>query len=502
MANLKFEMGFSKMKAVDSSSQTASMRSTISIVLDREIVNINFAQGSSLAPTTTVLNYLRQLPNHKGVKEACAEGDCGACTVVIGELATDNKVHYTPVDSCLVFLPMLHGKQLITVENLKADSGNLHPVQAALVQTDGSQCGFCTPGIVMSLFALYKSRNSPSREDIDDALTGNLCRCTGYQSIVEAAAQACAHGTVDHLSASETAISKLLGSISRDSIVLDTGIQRYFRPATLGEAISLKHQYPDAVVLCGGTDVALRVTKNHELLSEIIDISGVGELQSITVDDVSFRIGAGVVLSVVESAVKEEFPALHRMLTVFGSWQIRNLATLGGNLGTASPIGDILPVLIAYNARVVLRSVRGEREVAVDRFLTGYRSSEREDDELVTAVIIPKAARNVYVRSYKVSKRKDLDISTISGAFRLELNDDRVIEAATLAYGGMAERAKRAEGTEKFLGGKQWDRETVSQAMRLIDNDFTPISDVRGSAESRRIMARNLLMKCWSETNQ
>jgi len=478
------------------------MRSTISFVLDGRIVNLDFAQGSGLTPTTTVLNYLRQLPTHKGVKEACAEGDCGACTVVIGDLSTDNKLHYTPVDSCLVFLPMIHGRQLITIENLKTDSGVLHPVQTALVQTDGSQCGFCTPGFVMSLFALYKNRNTPSRQEIDDALTGNLCRCTGYQSIVEAAAQACVHDNVDHFTANEPAIIQLLNSISRDSIVLDTGSQRYFRPATLGEATSLKHEHPDAVVLCGATDVALRVTKNHELLREVIDISGIRELQSITADDTSLRIGAGVVLSVVLSAVQEDFPALHHMLTVFGSWQIRNLATLGGNLGTASPIGDILPVLIAYNARVVLKSVRGEREVEVDRFLTGYRTSERKDDELITGVIIPKTGRNVSVRSYKVSKRKDLDISTVSGAFRLEFNDDRVIEAATLAYGGMAERVKRAESAEAFLKRKRWDRGTVVQAMPLIDNDFTPISDVRGSGEIRKIMARNLLMKYWSETHQ
>lgn len=478
------------------------MRSTISFVLDGRIVNLDFAQGSGLTPTTTVLNYLRQLPTHKGVKEACAEGDCGACTIVIGELSTDNKLHYTPIDSCLVFLPMIDGKQLITIENLKIDSGILHPVQAALVETDGSQCGFCTPGIVMSLFALYKNRNTPSREEIDDALTGNLCRCTGYQSIVEAANQACAHDNVDHFSANEPAIMQLLGSISHDSIDLNTGSQRYFRPATLGEATSLKHQYPDAVVLCGATDVALRVTKNHEVLSEVIDISGIGELQSITMNDVSLRIGAGVALSIVLSAAKEDFPALHHMLTVFGSWQIRNLATLGGNLGTVSPIGDILPALIAYNARVALKSVRGEREVEVDRFPTGYRTSERKDDELITAIIIPKAAQNVLVRSYKVSKRKDLDISTVSGAFRLEFNHDKVIEAATLAYGGMAECVKRAEGTEAFLRRKRWDRGTVVQAMSLIDNDFTPISDVRGSAEIRRIMARNLLMKCWSETQQ
>ncbi len=476
------------------------MRSSISFLLDDELVAIEFNAASGVSPTTTVLNYLRSLPTHKGVKEGCAEGDCGACTVVIVELDADGTLRYKAVDSCLIFLPMLHGKQLITVENLRDRTGGLHPVQSAMVEAHGSQCGFCTPGIVMSLFALYKTGNKPSREEIDDALTGNLCRCTGYRPIVEAAARACVVGTRDHFTVGEKETVGLLRSIDSESLFLDSGEQRYWRPVHLSEAITLKHQHPDAFVLCGATDVALRVTKNHEVLSEIIDVSGVPELRVIRNAAHEVFIGAGVPLSDVMLAVGRDLPALAGMLGVVGSRQIRNLATLGGNLGTGSPIGDSLPLLMAYGARVVLESVGGRREVTLDRFLKGYRITERHADELITGIIIPITPPDVHVKFYKVSRRKDLDISTVSGGFRVELSRENSVDAITLAYGGMADCVKRAQRAETFLRGKPWIRETVEKVMPLVDEGFTPISDVRGSAEFHRVAAKNLLMKFWLET--
>ncbi|MBI4548963.1 MAG: xanthine dehydrogenase small subunit [Ignavibacteriae bacterium] len=477
------------------------MQSSISFILDGKITSIDFGKAPEIKPTTTILNYLRSLPTHKGTKEGCAEGDCGACTVVVGELGLDNRINYKSVDSCLVFLPMLHGKHLITVENLKTPSHELHPVQQTMVETSGSQCGYCTPGFIMSLFSLYKNKNKPSREEIDDALTGNLCRCTGYRPIIEAAAKSCVHDRLDDFSNLEPITRNLLQSIPKESLRIHTPQQLYLRPASLGEAITLKHQHPDAILVCGATDVALRVTKQHELLKEIIDLSDVSELKQITESDAELRIGAGAFLSDIMPVVLKPFPALHDMLAVFGSQQIRNLATLGGNLDTASPIGDTLPVLIAYNARVILEGVNGRREFPVEDFITGYRTTRRKADEIITTIVLPKLDGRSWVKAYKVSKRKDLDIATLSGCFRLELDNHSAVKMITLAYGGMAERVKRATKTEQFLLGNPWNREAIENAMPLIDSDFTPISDVRGGAEFRRVAAKNLLLKFWSETN-
>ena len=476
------------------------MQTTISFILDAKIVTLDFNSASRLTPTTTVLNYLRSLPNHKGVKEGCAEGDCGACTLVIGELTADNKINYRNIDSCLLFLPMLHGKQLVTVENLQNRDGQLHAVQSAMVETGGSQCGFCTPGIVMSMFSLYKNYNIPTREQIDDAITGNLCRCTGYKPIVEAASLACVHNRIDHFTDNEPAIVELLKSIPRESIFIRTKDQEYFRPNNLKEALSLKNKYPNAIIISGSTDVALRVTKGHEVLPQLVDLSGVNELQSIHETADTLTLGAGNILTDVHQAVKENFSALHEIISVFGSQQIRNVATLGGNLGTASPISDTLPVLMAYNAIIILQSINAEHEISLDDFILGYRKTARKPDEIITAIRLPKSQNGAIIKSYKISKRKDLDISTVSAGFRLEFNDSKTVKDIKLIYGGMADCTKRATNTEQFLIGKPWNREIVEKAMQLVEHDFLPISDARGSAEFRTIAAKNLLLKFWSET--
>lgn len=480
------------------------MQNTIRFVLDNKIVDVNFAEFPELKPTTTVLNYLRWLPTHKGVKEGCAEGDCGACTVVIAEPDNDGKLVYTTIDSCLVFLPMIHGKQLITIENLATDRNReqvLHPVQQTMVETNGSQCGYCTPGIVMSLFGLYKNHNNPSREIIYDALTGNLCRCTGYQPIVEAAEKACSLRGKDHFSEYENAILTLLQEINsnHDSLGLITEKQKYFKPFTYQQALRLREENPNAIIINGSTDVALRQTKKKELLSEILDLSGVTEIKTFREEDNCFVFGAGSSLEQLRKFSENKLPALHEMLNVFGSLQIRNVATIGGNIGSASPIGDMLPLLFAHGASVKLNSSSAERIVAIEDFIQGYRKTALADNELITEVIIPVPDDESQLRAYKVSKRKDLDISTVCAAFRLKLGKETVTEIV-LAYGGMAATTKRATNTENFLAGKEWSRQNVEAAMQILTNEFAPISDARSEAQFRTTASRNLLLKFYAET--
>ncbi len=475
--------------------------STIQFLLNDKQVSINYNQVNNFSPTTTVLQYLRNLPQTKGTKEGCAEGDCGACSVVIVSLNVENKLEYKAYDSCLLFLPMLHGKQLITVEYLKSKN-ELHAVQQAMVDTDGSQCGFCTPGFIMSLFALYKNSKNPSREEIDDALTGNLCRCTGYRPIIDAAIKSCSNHRQDHISENEFEVIEQLQKINqlKETNSFFTATQKYHKPHALADALKLKFSFPQALVVSGATDVALRVTKKHELLTEIIDISGVEELKNRIEENDRIYFGAGLNLEDVRLKTENSLPALHKMLNVFGSRQIRNRGTLGGNVANASPIGDMPPVLMAHNASVILESIYGKRELKLTEFITGYRTTQLKPTEIITGIKIPKPDKNIILQSYKISKRKDLDISTVSAGFSLQLNNESIVVDIKMYYGGMAATTKEPLQTKQFLIGKKWERKTIEEAMQLIDQEFTPISDARSGAEARKIMARNLLLKFWTET--
>ncbi len=478
------------------------MNNGVTFVLDGKIVRVKFDAASGLTPTTTVLNYLRTHPGHRGVKEGCAEGDCGACTVVLGEFSADRKIVYRAVDSCLLFLPMLHGKQLITVENLKRSNGDLHPVQQAMVDLHGSQCGFCTPGIVMSMFALVHNSPHPTLEEAKVALAGNLCRCTGYRPIIDAAVRAGGGNGKDDFAVDEAHTARFLRSIPSKSISIVTKTQRYDLPTTLKECFALIRKFPKATAINGATDVALRVTKKFESLPHIIDLSRVTALKRSSGTKSKLTIGAGVTINEVRKLVRKDFLKLYEILEVFGAEQIRNVATLGGNLGTASPISDILPAMMAYKAKIVLQSSKGQREIEADKFVFGYRKTVLKPGEIITAVVLPVPVKSALIRCYKVSKRRDLDIATVSAAFRLDVDPNDTIKDAVLAFGGMADHTKRAEKTEKFLVGKSWTRQAVEQAQGLIDKDFDPISDVRGSAEFRCVVARNLLIKFWNETKQ
>ncbi|MDP2423855.1 MAG: xanthine dehydrogenase small subunit [Bacteroidales bacterium] len=470
----------------------------LKFVLDGQIVEIDFNKVGFL-PSTTVLNYLRSLHGHKGTKEGCAEGDCGACTVVLGELV-DEKIRYRSVDSCLLFLPAIHGKQLITVENLAIRNGRetlLHPVQQALVEQYGSQCGFCTPGIAMSLFALFKSDIEISRHNVIHALAGNLCRCTGYDSIYRAALQAYGNRQPDQFEEKEPETTKLLQQIHAEGISLEikTIDQIYLLPSTLTEAIEIRASNPQARIINGATDTAIRQNKTHEFLLALLDISGVDELKVIRRENNGFYIGAGLSIESFKAFSEKEMPFLLPMFDVFASWQIRNVASIGGNLATASPIGDFIPLFIALNARLELINHQGKRWVGMENFITGYRQNCLEKNELLLGIHIPYAGQGVVFKTEKVSTRRDLDISTLSIAMRLELDTHNKVQDIILAYGGMADRPKRARHVEKFMMGKTWSKGNIQEARALIENDFTPISDARSGSEYRMAAAKNLLLK-------
>ncbi|MFM1745387.1 MAG: hypothetical protein RLZZ630_1324 [Bacteroidota bacterium] len=456
-------------------------------------------ENKGIPPTTTVLRFLRESGLSNGTKEGCAEGDCGACTVVVAEPDALGRLRYHAVDSCLMFLPMLHGKQLITVEDLEVQE-QLHPVQQAMIDCNGTQCGYCTPGFIMSLFASSKNRQDSTDEELRDALTGNLCRCTGYKPILAAAGRCVADPPTDKFDEEEKQTLELLEVIDQKSqLELALKNQKYFRPASLQKALSLLAQHAELIPMAGATDVALRVTKKRETLTGLLDLGGIKELQFINRQNNRIDIGAGVSLEKIRIDLRAELPALTNMLDVFGSRQIRTLATLGGNIGSASPIGDMLPVLMAYEADVVVQNLQVKRTIPLIEFITGYRTTQRNSDELITQVSIPLPSPHAIIRSYKVSKRRDLDISTLSGAFRISMSGG-LITSAILAFGGMAAKTERAEEAEAYLLGKPWTRSIAEDASELVRKRFQPLSDARSGAEFRRIASGNLILKFWNDT--
>lgn len=479
------------------------MRDYIEFIIDDQVRKISFGKGNNVKPSTTVLNFLRQIPGHLGVKEGCAEGDCGACTVVVASLNENKQLRYQTINSCLCFLPMLQGKMLITVENLHERNGReqtLHPVQEAMIETNGSQCGYCTPGIVMSLFGLYKNHENPSQDIIENSLVGNLCRCTGYQPIIEAAKKSCIHNGKDRYSLHEKQLCAELEKLNKDNspIILESEKQQYIKVFTEHDALKFRSKYPSALIVSGATDVSLRQNKKHEHFEIILDISAVAEWSFVSEESDRFRFGAITSMEFIRQAVKGKFEALYSMLNVFGSLQVRNAASIGGNIGSASPIGDSLPVLFACDALVQISSAKGKRVIPIEQFIIGYRQTDLKQNELISEIIIPKPEINTIICSYKVSKRTDLDISIVSSSFRLSIANG-VISNIVLAYGGMAASTQRAAITEKFLTGKEWNETNIEKAMKILEDEFSPISDARSESEYRRLICRNLLMKFYQE---
>jgi xanthine dehydrogenase small subunit len=469
------------------------------------------------SPTRTLLQYLREDAHCTGTKEGCAEGDCGACTVVVGELDGE-RVKLKTVNACLQLLPTLDGKAVFTVEDLRQPDQSLHPVQQAMVECHGSQCGFCTPGFVMSLWNLYNDKldqagadaaagacgvapqamQAPTRKEIDVALSGNLCRCTGYRPIIEAARRMTQYPPTP---AGHASLADTLRGLRRDATFENGNLeQRFWAPRTLQELVALRASHPDAVLLGGGTDVGLWVTKQLRQLDQVIYLGEVAELRTLRGDTDALTIGAMVTLDDAYAALCRHYgQELGEMWQRFASLPIRNAGTLGGNVANGSPIGDSMPWLIALGAQVVLRSPRGQRTVELEDFYLGYQKKDLAADEIVEAVRVPLPRSGRRFRTYKLARRFDQDISAVCAAFCLTLAGDTITEAR-IAYGGMAATPRRASHAEAALNGKPWSEANLTAAMGELAKDFAPLSDMRASSRYRAQIAQNLMRRFWLET--
>jgi xanthine dehydrogenase small subunit len=464
---------------------------------------------AGFSSTRSVLDWLREEQRAVGTKEGCNEGDCGACTAVIARVAGDRLVHL-PINTCITFLGMLDGAELITVEDL-AEDGRLHPIQQAMVDHHGSQCGFCTPGIVMSLFAMAKDGEPPTRERINDQLAGNLCRCTGYRPIMDAAMASVGREADRFDRQARERIAALVALDDGNGAMVHHGGGFFAAPRTLADLLSLYAEHPDATILAGATDVGLWITKQFRPITKLIWLGRVAELQRLDDGADALRIGAGVSHEDALPLLAAMSPDLGELGRRFGSKQVRAQGTVGGNIANGSPIGDWAPAFIALGASVGLLGEvdvsdtlpRRERETArslpLEDFFLAYGKQDRRPGEIVASLTIPKPRPDEHFRCFKISKRFDEDISALMGAFMLTVAEGR-ITAARIAFGGMAATPKRAPETEAALAGAFLaDHATWEPALAALAADYQPISDMRASAQYRMEAARALLRRALHE---
>ena len=473
------------------------MRNKVRFLLGQELVELD-----RVDPTQTVLDWLRLERRRTGTKEGCNEGDCGACTVVLARLRGD-WLDYRAVNACIQFVATLDGCQLLTVEDLKQPDGGLHPVQQAMVDCHGAQCGFCTPGFVMSMFALTRSADTcPDEAAIDDTLAGNLCRCTGYAPIVRAAQQAFAsEPRRDAIEAAAADTLQRLQALQDEEtlVVGDGGGRRFIAPATVDALAELLLAEPAATIVAGSTDVGLWVTKQMRRLDPIVYLGRVAELRRIEETADGVVIGAGVSHSDAMRAVAPLYPDLGEMWRRFASVQIRNAGTLGGNIANGSPIGDGNPSLIAAGATLQLRRGAERRSLPLEQFFIAYGKQDRRPGEFVECITVPRPTPGTRFRAYKISKRFDQDISAVMAAFRLRVENGTVADVR-LADGGMSATPRRGANAEAAILGRPWTEATVEAAVKALGEDFQPISDMRASAGYRLSVARNLLRRLFVET--
>ena len=457
---------------------------------------------SDLGASKTLLDFLRLDRRLTGTKEGCAEGDCGACTVLVGRLHA-GQMRYEAVNACIRFLASVDGCHVVTIEHLRGSDGQLHPVQQAMVDEHGSQCGFCTPGFVMSLYALWMEVAEPSEQQIETALQGNLCRCTGYAPIIRAAHAISRHGTPasDFLVNERSAVSSKLSAF-QDGARVEVGPtdDRALIPADVDDLAEILVAHPKATIIAGATDVGLWVTKFLRPIGPAVFIGQLDELKAIDHDADNIRLGSGVTYSEAEDVLTETFPHLAEFWARIAGWQVRNMGTIGGNIANGSPIGDTPPVLIALDASITLRRGDEHRTVSLQDFFIDYGKQDRVAGDFVEDIHIPTISTGWHHAAYKISKRRDEDISSVAAGFAVRV-EGGTVTAARLAFGGMAATPKRAKNAEAALVGQPFDEASFNAAAAALAQDFTPLSDWRASSEYRLKVAQNLFRRFWLEHN-
>ncbi|MEL7465346.1 MAG: xanthine dehydrogenase small subunit [Pseudomonadota bacterium] len=473
--------------------RTPEIRREIRFLLNGEDVRL-----SEVAPTDTLLDFLRLNRRLTGTKEGCAEGDCGACTVLVGRLE-EGDLRYRPINACIRFLASLDNAHVVTIEYLRGPDGGLHPVQRAMVEYHGAQCGFCTPGIVMSLYALWMEADAPTEDQIETALQGNLCRCTGYAPIVRAGLAAGGDRSADPLAVERAAVVAKLSEwrdgarveVARDGAAATV-------PADAADFASLLSENSENTVIAGATDVGLWVTKEFRPIAPALFIGDLPDLQRIERDDGGLIMGAGVSYERAIPALTAMFPHLAEYWSRIGGWQVRSMGTIGGNIANGSPIGDAPPVFIALGAELTLRRGDARRRMPLEEFFIDYGKQDRAAGEFVESVFLPALPDGAKAAAYKISKRREEDISTLALGATLVVKGDRIVEAR-FSFGGMAGTPKRATAAEAALTSAPFAAESFDAAAEALEADFQPLTDWRATAEYRMTTAKNLLRRFWLE---
>ena len=475
------------------------VRETVRFVRRGRIV-----ERRDFTPAETLLDHLRLHERALGTKEGCAEGDCGACTVAVGRPKCGGRVAYAPVNSCILLLGMIDGAEVVTVDDLASPAGGgvrLHPVQRAMVDAHASQCGFCTPGFVMSLFTLYHAGVRADRSLVNDWLAGNLCRCTGYRPIADAALACCTGEADDAYTRRATDTVRLLASLDDAADLFAGNDDAFFAaPATEDALAALCARFPDATLVGGATDVGLWITKQLRALPRIVHTGRIASLHEVREERGRIEIGAAATYAEAEAALGGIDPDVGEMLRRLGSKQVRAAGTVGGNVANGSPIGDSPPVLIALGASIELRRGEARRRLALEDFFLDYGRQDRAPGEILTRITVPRLGRGEHFRCYKISKRFDQDISALLGAFRLRVDEAGRIAEAHIAYGGMAAVPKRASSAERATAGLRLGEPAGwPHAAEALAEDFSPIDDHRASAAYRLRAAKALLLKALAE---